>query len=226
MTADKARAIVLRRGWLSQTPKPFQRAILDRCTFREFVADASICMPGDPPGGMFGFVAGHLSVFTAPRVRVPYIVTPGTWFGAASAITGQPRRVGLRATRKTELLHLSLPAIHEIVSQDPTAWRLFGLVPLVHLDLAIGASDDLMIRDHVKRLIAVILRLGGCRLTTLDSEPIEVDVSQQDLAEMANVTRTTANRILRKLETSGHLDQSYRCIHILAPDALRAMLAE
>ena len=166
MRADKARDIVLRRGWLSQTPKPFQQAILDRCNLQEFLADASIYMPGDPPGGIFGFVAGHISVFTAPRVRVPYILTPGTWLGVASAITGQPRRVGLRATRHTELLHLSLPAIHEIVSSDPATWRLFALLPLIHLDLAIGASDDLMIRDHVKRLIAIILRLGGCRLTT------------------------------------------------------------
>ena len=64
-----------------------------------------------------------------------------------------------------------------------------------------GASDDLMIRDHVKRFIAILLRLGGCRSTTQPvSVPIEVDVNQQDLAGMCNVARTTAGAILRKLK--------------------------
>ena len=196
----------------------------------QFKAGATIFSVGDPPGGMFGLVAGGLGVSIAPGERGPslaHFARPGTWFGEAAAFSGQPRRVGLTSTRDTALLHLPLNAIHEIVGQDPTAWRLFALVTLGHLDLAIGASDDLMIRDHVKRFIAILLRLGGCRLATPpDSTPIEVDVNQEDLATMANVARTTAGATLRKLEASGHLDLSYRRFRILAPDALRAMLVD
>ncbi|MGC2204256.1 MAG: helix-turn-helix domain-containing protein [Stellaceae bacterium] len=90
-----------------------------------------------------------------------------------------------------------------------------------------GAADDRMIRDHVKRCIAVLLRLGGCRQSSLpDPPPIEIDLSQEDIAFMSNVARTTAGAVLRKLEAMGLLEQSYRRIRILAPDALRAMLRD
>jgi hypothetical protein len=56
---------------------------------------------------------------------------------------------------------------------------------LTHLDLAIGASDALMIRDHVKRFVAIRLRLGGVA-TPRGSLPIEVDVNQEDLAVTGN----------------------------------------
>jgi CRP/FNR family transcriptional regulator, cyclic AMP receptor protein len=227
MTFAEACEIVRHWGWLSHTPQAFQQAVLDRCLLQEFKSGTSIYMVGDPPGGMFGLASGHLSVLAGPGARLPYIVKPGTWLGVTSALTGQPRRISLSVTRQTAVLHLPLTSIHEIVTQNPRACRLFALVTVGHIDLAMGASDDLMIRDHMKRFIAILLRLGGCRLTTQPaSAPIEVDVNQKDLAGMSNVARTTAGAILRKLEASGHVDLSYRHIRILAPDALRTMLSD
>ena len=118
-----------------------------------------------------------------------------------------------------------MPAIREIVAADPGAWRFFGLAAIAHYDVAIGAADDLLIRDHVKRSIAVLLRLGGCRYRTLEGVgPIEVDVSQEDFAVMCNLARTTAGTVLRGLAADGHIDVTYRKVRILAPDALKAML--
>ena len=131
------------------------------------------------------------------------------------------------ATRETELLHLPLCAIDEIVRRDPAAWRFFGLVTIDHLDRAMGGADDLMIRDHVKRFLAVLLRLGNCRhFSPRDGRPIEIDTSHEDLAHVANLARTTAGAILRKLESNGHVALSYRRISIRAPDTLRMMLRE
>jgi CRP-like cAMP-binding protein len=225
-----AHEIVRRRGWLSLTPRSFQRDVLDRCFLLRYEAGEPIYMVGDPPGGMFGLVSGGLSVSIAPEERGPYFAhfaQPGTWFGEAAAITGQARRVGLSATRDAELLHLPLQEIQEIVGKNPQAWRLFALITIGHLDMAIGASDDLMIRDHVKRCIAILLRLGGCRRDSpSDGAPVEIDISQEEIAILSNVARTTAGAVLRKLEAQGCLEQSYRRIRILAPDALRDLLRD
>jgi len=225
-----AHQIVLRQGWLSETPPLFQGEVLDRCHLQHFAAGETIYSIGDPPGGMFGLVSGRLNISIAPNERGPYfthVAWPGSWFGEAPAITGQPRRVGLAAARESVVLHLPLHGIREIVDNDPSAWRFFAFVTIGHLDVTIGAHDDLMIRDHVKRCIAVMLRLSGCRLfSPPDTLPIEVDASQEDIAIMSNVARTTAGAVLRKLEALGHVEQSYRRIRILAPDALRAMLED
>ena len=225
---DTACKVVAIQGWLRNTPAAFQRAVLDRCLLEQFKPGTPIYSIGDEPGGMFGIVAGCLGISLAPQERGPYtahLALPGTWFGEAAVFTRQPRRVGLIATRDTELLHLPLRAIDEIVKLDASAWRFFGLITIAHLDVAIGGSDDLMIRDHVRRFVAVLLRLANCRLVSpRKRHPIEIDMKHEDLAYMANVARTTAGAILRKLEADGHLALSYRRIRILKPDALREML--
>lgn len=227
-TLTQAHDIISRDGWLSFVPPPFRQVVLDRCALQEFQDGATIYSIGDPPGGMYGLVMGNFAVSIAPGERGPYIAhfaQPGTWFGEAAAFTEQPRRIGLAVSRDTEALHLPLPAIREIVAVDPGAWRFFGLAAIAHNDVAIGAADDLLIRDHVKRSVAVLLRLGGCRYSTPASDqPIEVDVSQEHFATMTNLARTTAGTVLRKFEADGLIDVSYRRVRILAPDALRALL--
>ena len=227
-TLSEAHAVISRSGWLSFVPPPFRQLVLDRCALQEYEDGATIYSVGDPPGGMYGLVSGNFAISIAPGERGPYVAhfaQPGTWFGEAAAFTEQPRRIGLAVSRHTETLHLPLPAIREIVAIDPGAWRFFGLAAIAHNDVAIGAADDLLIRDHVKRSIAVLLRLGGCRYRTPSIDlPIEVDVSQEHFATMTNLARTTAGTVLRKFEADGLIDVSYRRVRILAPDALRSTL--
>lgn len=223
-----AHRIMLREGWLSLTPEPFGREVLGRCHLKRYETGQSVYVVGDPPGGMFGLVSGGLGVSIAPGERGPYFAhfaRPGAWFGEAAVITGQPRRVGLAATRPTQLLHLPLPAIHEMVAKAPEIWRFIALVTIGHLDVAIGASDDLMIRDHVARCIAILLRLAGCRTRSPPGdEPAIVDVSQEELAAMANLARTTMGSVLHRLEQDGQIELSYRHIRIVKPDSLRRKL--
>ncbi len=230
LAIEAARKVAIDNGWLSLTPPSFQCAILDRCRLQSFKAGQSIYMAGDPPGGMFGLVLGGVGISIAPGERGPYFAhlgRPGTWFGEASAILRQPRRVGLTATRDAELLYLPIEKIDEIVAKDSNAWRLFALVTVGHLEMAIGACDDLMFRDHVKRCIATVLRLGGCRnLSPPSPTPVEVDACQDEIATLANVSRATAGKVLRNLETKGLIESSYRRIRILTPDLLRTMLRD
>lgn len=225
-----AREIVLGHGWLGKTPPSFRCAVVERCRLERFAAGSPVYCVGDEPGGMYGIVAGCLGISVAPGEQGPYkasLATPGTWFGQSAAFTRQPRRIGLTATRDTELLHLPLRAIDDIVRRIPEAWRFFGLVTIDHLDQAIEAANDLMMRDHFQRFVAVLLRLGNCRrVGPRNGRPIEIDVSHEELAHMANVSRTTAGAILRKLETDGQLALAYRRILILAPDALRKELRD
>jgi CRP/FNR family transcriptional regulator, cyclic AMP receptor protein len=227
---EQAYEVVARQGWLSTTPPSFRQQVLDQTQLQDLKAGVRIYSVGDPPGGMYGLVSGGLGISIAPGERGPFLAhfaQPGTWLGEAAAFTERPRQIGLTVTRDTQMLHLPLHSIREIVTRDPGAWRFFGLAAIAHNSVAIGAADDLLIRDHVKRFIAVLLRLGGCRLHTLpESAPIEIDVSQDDLAALANLSRTTAGSILRRFSTAGQLEVSYRRIRILAPDALRAMLVE
>lgn len=228
VSKEVAFEVVLSHGWLRHTPASFGRAVTERCQLEQFAAGTPVYSIGDDPGGIYGIVAGTLGIAVAPRERGPYVAhfaLPGSWFGQAGIFTGKPRMVGLVAVRDTVLLHLPLRAINEIIRQDPSTWRLFALPLFEHLDHAIGGSDDLMQHNHVERVVAVLLRLGNCRVVSPQKHrPIEIDMNHEDLACMANVARTTAGAILRKLQADGLLALSYRRINILEPDTLRKML--
>ena len=170
------------------------------------------------------------AISIAPGERGPYVAhfaQPGTWFGEAAAFTEQPRRIGLAV----DAGHGSAASA---AARDPRDRRRRpGRLAMVRrsprspiIDIAIGAADDLLIRDHVKRSVAVLLRLGGCRYRTPPGPPIEVDVSQEDFAAMTNLARTTAGAVLHKLQAAGHVEVGYRNIRLLAPDPLRAMLTD
>ena len=141
--------------------------------------------------------------------------------------TGQGLRVSLSASRGVKVLRLPRQAMREIAGLHPEAWRLFALVSAGYVRVATLAADDLLIRDHVKRLhrgLAAPRRLPGRHPAA--ATPIEIELNQQGLATLCNLARTTTGAILRQLEESGHLEVSYRHIRILAPDALRSMLVD
>ena len=111
---------------------------------------------GDSPGGMYGLVAGSLAISSARRAGayVAHFAQPGTWFGEGAAFTDQPRRIALAVTRDSEVLHLPLPAIREIVAADPVAWRYFGLAagrPQRHRHRRRGRSVDPRSRQAQRR---------------------------------------------------------------------------
>ena len=135
-----------RHGWLSQTPASFRRAVLDRCALQKVAAGATIYATGDPPGGMYGLISGAFRVSVAQGERGPYFAHffgPGDWFGEGPAISGRARIVGLCAARDSELLHLSLRSVDEILREQPASWRLFAALTLGKLEVAMWAIDDL-----------------------------------------------------------------------------------
>jgi CRP-like cAMP-binding protein len=229
LSLDEARELVARRGWLARCSPEFRDAVVKRCVLRNLAGGAIINLVGDPPGGIFGLVSGSIGVSIAPGENGPYfahVMQAGEWFGEGPAITGGPRMVGHSARSECQILYLSLPAIKDITREDPGAWRFIAALSNSHLEMAVGGADDLMIRDHVRRLIAILLRLGGCRRTTPPgSKPITVDANQEDLARMANLSRNSAGKVLRDLEAAGLVSLSYRRVRIIDADTLRARLA-
>jgi CRP/FNR family cyclic AMP-dependent transcriptional regulator len=226
---DKNAALELasREGWLGQMLPSFRSAVLLRAHLREFKTDDTIHLAGDEPGGMYGLLAGSIRVVLAGQEHGPYFVhlfRPVTWFGEGPAIVGQPRPVSLSAARSVTVLYLTQRAIGEIAQLDPAFWRCFVAPLMGHLDTALGATADLMIREPDKRLIAVLLRLGGCR-TGAKSGPVEVDASQEDIATMANVSRSKAGSLMRKWQSMGLLALGYGRVTIHSPGGLQGLLS-
>ena len=174
---------------------------------------------------MVGIGNGIVAVETAPVERAPHVIVlgrPGMWFGLRAIVTGKPRRISLIARGRVEFLFLPAAAIDEIVHDDPQTWRHFAKVELGELRTLAAICDDLMRRCPADRVVAALLHFGGCRLASFYEGPVELDVGQDDVAQIANVGRTTAGAVLRELETAGQVSLAYRRIRLMSPDDLRA----
>ncbi|PZQ50099.1 MAG: hypothetical protein DI556_08490 [Rhodovulum sulfidophilum] len=216
--------ILARFGWLSGMPAAFRETVLDRCLLRRYRRDEVVYRAGDPPGGLYGLIRGGVGVELYSDDREPYIGTfarPGFWIGEGSVLTRGPRFIGIRATRDSLLAYLPLARWDQIVRSDPEAWRWLAHLSLRNSLLAVAVADALMVPGAVPRMAAILLVLSGPGAPGGPAAEAPIEMSQDDLARMANLSRSSAGRILQMFESDGLIAIGYRRIRVLAPEGLR-----
>jgi CRP/FNR family transcriptional regulator, cyclic AMP receptor protein len=197
--------------------------ILRSCSINEIPEGSYLQRVADDPGGLWGLVEGALSVEMAPGTRDPqmsYLLLPPVWVGEGGVITGAPRSVGLSTTRRSVLLHLPMQRFFDIAKDDPLIWRWVANVQKLNFERSIGLTDALMVRSSEARVSAVLLHLGG-RLGPLADAPRVLDITQGQLAAIANVSRSVLSPILQALAAKGTIELGHRTIMIVEPAALR-----
>ena len=228
MDISQARKLLLARGWLSHTPAAFSDAILARGILQTFKRGDPIYRLDGSAGGLVGLAEGAVQIEAVQPDFDPLVgdvQLPGTWLGGAAIITGNSRVVGIIALRDCTVLLVPAQDIHALIARDPAVWRWIALLSVINTRRAINISLDLMIRDPQARAAAVLLRLAGCREDQPEPvAPAEINSSQEDLARMINMSRTTLGDFLRAAEASGLIRQAYRKVHILDVSGLRGML--
>lgn len=217
-------------GWLSETAETFRNAVLDRCALKRVARGETLYRAGDAAGGLYGLIDGTFGVMVAPGQRAPFLgilARPGFWIGEASVITRGPRAIGIVATRDSVVAHLPLGQWDAIVHADGQAWRWLAYLTLRNELFALAVIDALRMRRSEDRLAAIlaILAEGPERRQKGVAEGLSsqrpIDISQDDLASMANLSRSSAGRILEAFEARGLISRSYRTVNILDLEGLR-----
>ena len=227
-TEAQAKDYLGRVGWLSRTPDEFRLNLLGRCRFLKVGEGELVYGLDDPPGGIYGVASGSVAITMAPQERGPYfahLMGVGSWFGLAAAMHKQSRIVGMKATRPSKLLLLPMAEFDALVTENPGAWRYFTAMALMNASIATNAADDLLIRDASRRCIATLLRLAGLRNGSSLTPPLsEVDITQEELAYLSNLSRNAAGLLLRDLQKRGYIELAYKSIRILNAGALQELV--
>jgi len=227
LDVELAKETIKDRGWLSALPSAFREQVVERSKALLFEPGETIFRLGDDAHGLYGLGAGavRLDLIAAEQGPVyAHILSPGAWIGD-NALIGDVRRLTFKSTRQSILFFLDMRDVEELIKQDWRRWRFFQSLTVQNLNVAIGAGMDLMVRDPRHRCAMILLRLGGYRHTTnVERERPEIDVTQEDLARMTNLSRNMINRILGEFRDLGFLDWRYRQISLLNPVAMRNWL--
>lgn len=183
-----------------------------------------IFVPGDVADSIYLLQQGRMKITALSEDGhevLHEIVGPGEVFGDTSAILGIPR------TTSAQALEASL--VCEIYRKDFEI--LLGMFP--ELSFQLLKSVGLRLKKAEAHLVNVICNDVSCRvrealldLMTQESsncsdQPIKIEITQQDLANLIGASRQKTSQALKELEDANVLRLMYRSILLIAPDKLR-----
>ena len=214
---EMAEQVMSEGAWLASMTETFRRDLLRHSHLQKFAPDQIIYRYGDPVGGMYGLVAGSLTINSAPPEATPRLIhlgMPGAWTGEGPFLTGQPRRVELRALGGAWMMHVPLGALEQMAARDAGVLRAITMNTVFTVDVLIRIIHDLQKRDVGRRIASVLQRAGG-------PGDVPIPLSQSDLGVMANASRQQVNTEMQRFVAAGWVNYTYRSSTVINPQALR-----
>jgi CRP-like cAMP-binding protein len=224
ITPAEGEAVLRRTGWLSDRETEFQDALLSICHWRHFQPGESLVTAGDTAAPLVGIASGTAAVITAlgpPDTPLTHVGHPGLWVGFVPLVAGRPADNSTVARTPVYAAVIAKSAVEALLKANPPWWRHFARLALIYGELAVSTVADLLIRESDRRCAATLLRIANCRFK--GAQRVIAQVNQSDLAVIANLSRGTANSLLREFEAKDYLVRQYNHIDILNPRALRAL---
>ena len=217
---------LLRSGrWFAALPDELQAQLLDAAAAYTAAAGERIVSRGDGPSGLHAVVDGAVRVSRhteAGREVLHMMIEPPSWFGELSVIDGLPRPQDTTADVDTTLLHVPQRALDAILTAEPRYWRHIALLVAQRLRLAMLALEDVVhVPPRVRLARRLAMMIEGYGDHTHQRRTVEL--RQEQLAAMLNVSRQTANQLLKELESLGMVKLAYGEVEIIDADALRAL---
>ncbi len=227
MDIANARRLLAENGWLAAMPEAFRDEMLRLCDLQGFKAGETICLAGDPPGGIYGICDGALGMTSAlgsAMSPIAHVGQPGAWTGMGPLLTGQPRRATMQAMTRLLLAHVPLRPLQRLLSENPHWWLHIAQGLLMEFDTVTSVANDLLMRSATRRCAATLLRVGNCRRQDPpSSRPVVAPINQATLAAMTNLSRSAISPILSQFSSQGLTRLDNRAITLLDVPGLRAI---
>jgi len=178
----------------------------------------ALCNMDDPSTDLIGIANGEASVFldAGPSIaRLVFVAHAGYWGGTVATADGTPRRAALLARTVVTLVSIPLSHIEEMARSDGNTWRYVAINGASHFD---NLGMLLLSNVHQDNDVRILLTLR--RLYHFNDGDTVFRISQSELAEMAGLSRNSANRSIRKLANDGLVKTGYGWLRIISPEAI------
>jgi len=210
----------LRRGrWFASLPASLQALIVERSITRSYRKGARVIGEGAPPRGLFALLEGRVHIVRrigdSDEVLI-HVGEPGLWFGEHGMLSGHAAIASIVTTTNVRALLLPMAEFQRIVADEPRYYASFSTLLFERYATvfryasearAVAAEEWLWTR--LKDLASI--RRNDARL----DGPIDITVSQAELATMVGVSRQTLCMLLSRLEERGVVEVAYKRIRVL-----------
>jgi CRP/FNR family cyclic AMP-dependent transcriptional regulator len=196
-------------------------------TERRYPAGSYICHRGDRLDHWTGVVTGLVKISAISRDGKPMTfagVGAGGWFGEGTVLKNEPRKYDLVALRDTRMAVLNRPTFIWLF-ENSVGFNRF-LVQQLNERMAqfIATIESDRLHDPVARVARNLAWLFNPVLYPNTSGRIEI--TQEELALLAGVSRQVANKALERLEAAGLLVTDRGGITVPDPEKLGGYAGE
>jgi CRP/FNR family transcriptional regulator, cyclic AMP receptor protein len=209
---------------LGELPRASIQRLLSRATTRKLRRGATIFAKGDAGTQLIAVLSGRVKIVVSSpegREAVLNVVHEGEVFGEIALFDGCPRTASAIAVTDCELLSIDrrhfLPMVRE---QPDVAIKLIEIL-CARLRRSSEQYEDIMFLNLRARVAKLLLRLaeevGG-------PLPRKVLVTQQEMSQMAGMSRESINKQLRAWAQAKWVRLERGGVVVLRPEALLSII--
>jgi len=202
-------------------------SLLDRCRRRQYGRGAYLVYEGDPGDSLHLIVRGRVAVLIGGADGNPFTValmSAGDFFGEQALLNrAAVRGATIQAIEPTETLVVGRGEFEELRQQHPELDRLLigVLVAMVdRLTRQVAELTDVPGTVRIYRRIVALAELYADDAATAPA-PIEIPLTQDQLAGLAGVHLRLTSRVLGEARAAGLLDTSKRRLVVRDLEGLR-----
>ena len=218
-------------GLLSDLAPDQQRRVLSRMHRRTYAAGEVVFHEGDPADTLHFLIEGRVvakrSSLSGDRLAYS-VIGPGQAFGELAMLARDRRRTAtIQAIEPTITLALTFADFERLCAEQPSVARLLTRLLAARIGRLTDALMDALHTPADQRVVRRLVDLLGLYARGSDdtdgrSVGLRLPMTQAELSELAGVTRPTANRVLRRLESDGVVSLRRGTITVVDAQALRA----
>ena len=210
----------LRRGrWFGSLPALLQSTIVERTIARSYGKGAFIIEEGAPPRGLFALLEGRVHVvrgIAESDQALIHVGEPGMWFGEHGLLSGRSALASIVATTNVRTLLLPVAEFQRIVAEEPRHYPQFAALLFERYATVFRYASEARAVPAEDWLWTRLQDLAANRRRDAQVEgPVDISVSQTELATMVGVSRQTLCMLLGRLQERGQIDVGYKRIRVL-----------
>ena len=198
-----------------------RRELLRLARRRRFARGEVIFHEGDPGDTMHLVTQGHIAIRTTTPVgdvAMLRVLSPGEFFGELAVISPGPRNATASALDRAETLAIPKPQLDELRVRPAVDAVVIEALATEIRRLSAMLTEAMYLPSE-KRLFRRLAGLASA-FGHDDEHATIVPLTQEELAQLAGVTRSTANRLLKQAEAEGVVRVTRAKVEILDDAAL------
>jgi CRP/FNR family cyclic AMP-dependent transcriptional regulator len=189
-----------------------QLVLLTQVLLRKpYPKNSTVVAAGDPADALYVVISGRLKVMMSDkegREVILAILSQGDFFGEMGLIDQAPRSATVVTIEPCELLTITQADFTKCLQKnfELTMNVILGLVKrLREADKKIGS---LALMDVCGRVARLLMEMAE----TIDGQKVVTKLPKQQIAKMVGATREMVSRVMKEMETGGHIEVRARQI--------------